>query len=228
MSKSVSKTILIIDDSEDAILLATRILESDGVKIIPATTVADGIARIRKDAPHLVLTDLDMPVENGFDFLKKRKTDETLARVPVIVLSGLNDPQSVARAISLGAADYLLKPFRPGLLLQKTRKALRAVSFLSFSFAPDERPSLRCSVPADIVAADETGVRLSSPLRLSPDEEVWLASGFLDNLGCGKLIKRTGHEPAKVGEKGTYLSEVQFVGLNETAAKRIRAGIKGM
>jgi PleD family two-component response regulator len=129
MVNTGGKTVLMIDDSPEALLLAKKIIESEGITFFEASNVADGIRSIEENSPHLVLTDLKMPEQDGFEFLRLRRTRADLSAIPVLVLSGMNDHDSVHKAISLGALDYIIKPFRAGLLIQKVRKALQSASF---------------------------------------------------------------------------------------------------
>src|SRR5271154_2065315 len=119
------KKILLIDDAPDARVFARRILAGDGADVEEASTIDEGLAIVARSAPHLIITDLMLPEKTGFDLLAERANNPTLAAIPTLVLSSSNDPKSVVRAISSGAVDYVLKPLKANLLLQKARKHLR-------------------------------------------------------------------------------------------------------
>lgn len=95
------------------------------------TTAEDGeraLAVLRDAAPtvDVVLLDLLMPVLDGFATLERIKADPALAHLPVIVVSAVDELDSVVRCIETGAADHLVKPFRPALLRARLDASLAA------------------------------------------------------------------------------------------------------
>lgn len=112
MASLKGKDILIIDDAPEARLLARKILEVDGAQVSEAGGVDTGIELARKNVPHLIIVDLEMPVRSGFEFLTLRAADPLFQAIPTLVLSGKKDRASIQRAIAFGANDYILKPFR--------------------------------------------------------------------------------------------------------------------
>ncbi|NJN15787.1 MAG: alpha/beta fold hydrolase [Oscillochloris sp.] len=113
---SESGHLLLVDDNELNREMLVRRLERLGY---PVTTAGDGrqaLDRLRSASFDLVLLDLMMPVMDGYAVLQEMRSDTELRRIPVIVLSALDDMASVVRAVELGADDYLPKPFDPVLL----------------------------------------------------------------------------------------------------------------
>src|SRR5215468_7423747 len=109
--------ILVVDDNDDNRYTFTRYLERSGYRDI--TTANDGeeaIARLKADAFDLVLLDVMMPKVDGYQVLSWLKDQPRLRDLPVIMISAVNEMDSVVRCIELGAIDYLLKPFNPVLL----------------------------------------------------------------------------------------------------------------
>ena len=72
----------------------------------------------------VVLLDVMMPEMDGYETLAAIKSDETLRHLPVIMISGVDELDSVARCIEMGAADYLPKPFNPVILAARVRASL--------------------------------------------------------------------------------------------------------
>ena len=109
--------LLIVDDVEDnRVALAMR-LELAGYANV--THAADGraaLALLREQSFDLVLLDIMMPEMDGYQVLEEMKADTELRDVPVIMISAVEELDSVVRCIELGAADYLTKPFNPTLL----------------------------------------------------------------------------------------------------------------
>jgi adenylate cyclase len=110
-------TLLVVDDNEDNRYALTRRLAREGYANV-ATAVDGGQALelVRSKPFDLVLLDIMMPNVNGYEVLEKMKADGKLRHVPVIMISAVDEIDSVIRCIELGAEDYLPKPFNPMLL----------------------------------------------------------------------------------------------------------------
>jgi CheY-like chemotaxis protein len=222
MSSLTSKTILVIDDEVEVRLLAKRILEGDGADVIEASTVDQAIEIARASIPHLILTDLEMDEKNGFDLMEECRKDKVLQGIPIMVFSGNKDRSSVERAMSLGICDYILKPFRATILLQKVRKALKVNSFLSRKLEGDQTAS-KCSVTADILHINEVGFQIQTSVKLPPSEQIQIASEILSGPEMENLILMTLDQSGRFTENKRYLSEVNFVAVSEKLVKKIRA-----
>jgi adenylate cyclase len=109
--------LLVVDDNEDNRYALTRRLVREGYGNV-ATAVDGGQALelLRSKAFDLVLLDIMMPNVNGYEVLEKMKADDKLRHIPVIMISAVDEIDSVVRCIELGAEDYLPKPFNPTLL----------------------------------------------------------------------------------------------------------------
>jgi phosphoserine phosphatase RsbU/P len=117
--------ILVVDDVEDNRHLLTRRLKRAGYSDI--TAAADGeeaLALIESEAFDLVLLDIMMPRCDGYQVLERLRNAARLHELPVIVISALNEMDSVVRCIELGAIDYLPKPFNPTLLRARVSASL--------------------------------------------------------------------------------------------------------
>ena len=130
-------TILIVDDEEPN----REILEDQigllGHKTLTAENGLSALAQVEKHAPDLVLLDIMMPEMNGHQVLERMKSDSKTQDIPVIVVSALNDINSVVPCIQRGADDYLVKPFKSEIL-----KA-RVTSSLEKKWLRDEESALR-------------------------------------------------------------------------------------
>jgi adenylate cyclase len=108
--------ILIVDDEPFNVDYLEQELEEMNYKIITAGNGREALDQVRSEKPDLILLDIMMPVMDGFAVLGELKADPLLRSVPVIVISAVNDLESVVKGINLGAEDYLPKPFEPTLL----------------------------------------------------------------------------------------------------------------
>lgn len=108
-------TILVVDDdSTNRILLAAN-LEEQGYTVEQAEDGLQALERLRTRSFDVVLLDLLMPKMDGFQVLQQMKADRTLRNIPVIVISAVDEMESVVRSIEMGAADHLPKLFEPAL-----------------------------------------------------------------------------------------------------------------
>ncbi|HIK56571.1 MAG TPA: response regulator [Synechococcales cyanobacterium M55_K2018_004] len=108
--------LLVVDDNEMNRDLLSRRLQRQGHTIVMAEHGKAALEKLRSHAFDLVLLDIMMPEMNGYQVLEILKADPDLRHIPVIMISALDDIDSVVRCIELGAEDYLFKPFNPTLL----------------------------------------------------------------------------------------------------------------
>jgi CheY-like chemotaxis protein len=103
--------ILVVDDEPDIRLLARVILERAGHAISEAGSGEEAIEALRSDAPDLMVLDIRMQGMDGWEVLEEVRSDETLRRVPIVMLSAHTTPSSADRALALGAKAFVTKPF---------------------------------------------------------------------------------------------------------------------
>jgi adenylate cyclase len=118
-------TLLVVDDNEDNRYALTRRLAREGYANI--ATAVDGeqaLELVRSKPFDLVLLDIMMPKVNGYEVLAQMKADENLRHIPVIMISAVDELDSVVRCIENGAEDYLPKPFNPTLLRARVGASL--------------------------------------------------------------------------------------------------------
>jgi adenylate cyclase len=108
--------VLVVDDNEMNRDLLSRRLTRQGHTITVAEDGKQALEKMRSQRFDLVLLDIMMPEMNGYQVLEYLKADPDLRHIPVIMISALDDIESVVRCIELGAEDYLFKPFNPTLL----------------------------------------------------------------------------------------------------------------
>jgi len=168
--------ILVVDDNDDNRYTLTLYLELEGyTNIETAQDGEEAIARLKAERFDLVLLDLQMPKVDGYQVLAWLKSEAPLRDLPVIMISALNEMNSVVRCIELGAVDYLLKPFNPVLLkarlgatLEKKRlrdqvdahlarleEELEAARRLQMAMVPQSFPMPSTDFPVDLYASME-------------------------------------------------------------------------
>jgi adenylate cyclase len=111
-----SSRILVVDDNASNRDVLERRLVRDGHQIVTAATGTSALELAGKETFDLILLDLIMPEMSGFEVLRRLKAAEHTSHIPVIVISALDELDSVVHCIEAGAEDYLTKPFNPILL----------------------------------------------------------------------------------------------------------------
>jgi DNA-binding response OmpR family regulator len=129
--------VLVVDDNDLNRDLLSRRLKRQGHAVAVAINGGRALEMLRAERFDLVLLDVLMPETNGYQVLRQLKADAALRDIPVIIISALDEIDSVVRCIELGAEDYLPKPFNPVLLrarigacLEKKRLRDQEVAYL--------------------------------------------------------------------------------------------------
>ena len=109
--------ILVVDDEEFNQKILIKLLDRYGYRTIEvAGTGKEALSRLHAESFDAVLLDITMPDTDGYEVLKLIQQDDNLREIPVIMITGIEDKESVIRCIELGAADYLQKPIDPVIL----------------------------------------------------------------------------------------------------------------
>jgi CheY-like chemotaxis protein len=117
--------VLVVDDDRMIRMLVKLLLEKEGYDVIEGENGRHAVELARHERPDLLVLDLMMPQMDGFQALDRLRRDLSLATLPVIVLTAESGPDTERRVLELGADDYLIKPFEPGVLLSRVRAVFR-------------------------------------------------------------------------------------------------------
>ena len=111
-SHSSPKTrVLVIEDEKDIRNIIVTYLKFSNYEVIEAEDGIDGLDKARLLLPDLIISDISMPNMDGFTVLEELMEHQNTAQIPFIFLSALSDRNSIRKGMSLGADDYLSKPF---------------------------------------------------------------------------------------------------------------------
>jgi two-component system, chemotaxis family, sensor kinase CheA len=112
-----AQSVLLVDDSAFFRNMLAPVLKAAGYKVRVATNAQEGLVVLRSGAPFdAVLTDIEMPDMNGFEFAETIKADHRLGAIPIIALSSMVSPAAIERGRQAGFHDYVAKFDRPGLI----------------------------------------------------------------------------------------------------------------
>lgn len=121
--KLLEGNILIVDDQENNRDLLSRYIQEEGLTVATATNGLEAIEKVKNDNYDLILLDLIMPEMDGYQVLKWLYSSQW-RYIPVIMISALDELDSVVKCIEMGAEDYLPKPFNPTLLRARISASL--------------------------------------------------------------------------------------------------------
>src|SRR5580704_18381654 len=121
---TTSASILVVDDTADNRELLCRRIEQLGHVTAIAENGKLALDLMARQSFDLILLDIMMPEMTGFEVLERMKADDRLRRIPVIVISALNDVEAIVRCVQAGAEDYLFKPFNAILLKARVQACL--------------------------------------------------------------------------------------------------------
>lgn len=164
--------ILVIDDEEQIQKLLKITLQTNDFKVNSALTAREGLRVAKTYNPDLIMLDLGLPDESGYEVLKKLREWFTK---PIIILSVQSGEEDIVKALDNGANDYLVKPFRTGELLARLRSLLRTTAPISFS-KQEFTPELEIDVNSRLVKKNGDLVKLTAT-------EYDLLSTFIKNEG---------------------------------------------
>ena len=160
-----AERVLVVDDEPDIVALVVYHLAKAGYRVSTAASGTDALAMARQERPALIVLDLMLPGLSGFDVLEGLRADDATRHVAVLMLTARTEEPDRIRGLSLGADDYLTKPFSPQELVLRVGAILRRVS----AGAPPDADVLSVGP----IAIDRSAHRVSvdgAPVELTPTE----------------------------------------------------------
>jgi len=116
--------ILIVDDNKIIRTILSSTLHAHGYETTTAHNGLEGVSLARSEFPDLILMDLMMPVMDGCQAIKQIKSDPTLKKTPIIVITAADTKDSMVHAISAGANAYIKKPWRVNDLISQIKSLI--------------------------------------------------------------------------------------------------------
>jgi len=104
--------------------LTCRTLARGGYTVRVASNGSEGLHMARSERPSLVLSDINMPVMNGYQLCRTFKLDDDLWNIPIILLTVLSEPEDIIEAINCGADAYIIKPYAVDKLFDRIHSLL--------------------------------------------------------------------------------------------------------
>ncbi len=122
---TAGERVLVVDDEPDIVALVAYHLAKSGFRVATATSGSEAVDQARRERPALIVLDLMLPGMSGFDVLEALRDDEATRHIAVLMLTARREEPDRIRGLSLGADDYLTKPFSPAELVLRVKAILR-------------------------------------------------------------------------------------------------------
>lgn len=224
--------LLVVDDEPDIVALVAYHLAKSGYSVSTATSGPDGLALARRDKPSLIVLDLMLPGMSGLEVMQQLRSEPATSRIAVLMLTARREESERIEGLTLGADDYLTKPFSPqelvlrvGAILRRTKSADTGTSEVT-EVGPlkIDRTAHRVTVDGREVELTPTEFKLLTLLaerkgRVQPRnmllEIVWEAAPDIQTRTVDMHVQRL---RAKLGGAGDLIETVRGFGY------RLRSG----
>jgi len=234
---AVSDRILVVDDEPEIVALVVYHLARAGYRVSSASSGTDALELARRERPALIVLDLMLPGLSGYEVLEALHNDPATADIAVLMLTARREEADRVRGLTLGADDYLTKPFSPQELVLRVQAIIRRVSSrgaqesdtLAIGPLSIDRSAHRVSVDGAEVDLTPTEYRLLLTLaerrgrvqdRGHLLETVWEAAPDIQTRTVDMHIQRL---RSKLGVAGELIETVRGFGYRLTAPQALRA-----
>ena len=228
-----AERILVVDDEPDILALVTYHLAKSGYRVSTAATGPEALRAARDERPALIILDLMLPGISGFDVLEQLRGDSATSSIAVLMLTARRDEPDRIRGLSIGADDYLTKPFSPqelvlrvGAILRRTAAAATSPSdHLTIGPIRIDRGAHRVSIEGHEIELTPTEYKLLLTLaerrgrvqaRAHLLETVWEAAPDIQTRTVDMHVQRL---RAKLGAAGELIETVRGFGYRLRAAQ---------
>ena len=120
----MKKKILIIEDNEQNLYLASFLLEQSGYEVVSADDGMKGIEKTKAEKPDLILMDIQLPEMNGYEATKRIKNMPELHHIPIVAVTSYAMVKDREKALAIGCVGYIEKPFDPETFVSEIEKYL--------------------------------------------------------------------------------------------------------
>jgi two-component system phosphate regulon response regulator PhoB len=162
---ATGQKVLVVDDEPDIVALVAYHLMKSGYHVSMAATGPDALAAVQRERPELIVLDLMLPGASGLDVLQELRSKPETAAIAVLLLTARTEEADRIRGLSMGADDYLTKPFSPRELVLRVGAILRRTT--------SDRAEASDSITIGPIAIDRAEHRVTvdgAALELTPTE----------------------------------------------------------
>ena len=205
------RSVLIIDDDPVFALLAGETLQQGGFDARVASNTGEALASFERDRPDLVLLDVDLPGSNGFEICTRLRAMKSGGDVPIVMVTGHDDTESIAQAFEVGATDFIHKPVLWPTLPHRIGFMLRAQDNLrALKLSEQKNRALLLALPDPLFIVGRHGVLLDHITGDEGSKGISLVGKELEEVFPADVARaaRQAMNGIKAGELTTYEFEV--------------------
>jgi diguanylate cyclase (GGDEF)-like protein len=205
------RSVLIIDDDPVFALLASETLQQGGFDARVASNTVEALASFERERPDLVLLDVDLPGSNGFEICTRLRATKSGGDVPIVMVTGHDDTQSIAQAFEVGATDFIHKPVLWPTLPHRIGFMLRALDNMrALKLSEQKNRALLLALPDPLFIVGRDGVLLDHITGDEGSKGVSLVGKKLEEVFPADVARaaRQAMDGIKAGEPTTYEFEV--------------------
>jgi two-component system, OmpR family, phosphate regulon response regulator PhoB len=224
---AAAERILVVDDEPDILALVTYHLAKSGYRVSTAATGPEALRAARDERPALIVLDLMLPGMSGFEVLEQLRADSATSGIAVLMLTARREEPDRIRGLSIGADDYLTKPFSPQELVLRVGAILRRTAASAVTSSSDilsigpvriDRGAHRVSIDGRDIELTPTEYKLLLTLaerrgrvqaRAHLLETVWEAAPDIQTRTVDMHVQRL---RAKLGPAGELIETVRGFG----------------
>ena len=118
------KRVLVVDDEPNILRTLTFVLKKEGYDVSSATNGEEAMAEVRSSKPDLIFLDIMMPKKNGYEVCQEIKDDPNLSDIHIIMLTAKGQDADREKGLSVGAEEFMTKPFSPIQVIGRVRELL--------------------------------------------------------------------------------------------------------
>jgi len=122
MDDATKKTVLLVEDNEDNLVVYRTILDHVGYNVLEARDGEEGVSRARQEHPDLILMDISIPKIDGWEATRRLKADQATRDIPIIALTAHALEEDRERALAAGCDGYLAKPVEPRRVVEEVQR----------------------------------------------------------------------------------------------------------
>jgi CheY-like chemotaxis protein len=230
LEKTVPR-VLLVDDEPSSLSSAKAAFAGTGYQIITCRSAIEALSILNSQKIDCVITDIVMPVMDGYELVRAIRTTSPTPNVPILMLTRRRLREDVQAAVQAGANDYILKPIDEQVFLDKVEANIKKSSAKRYLFEHalhgDSIPA-ELKVAARIIAISEADITLGLPSAVNSSSSSELTTRLFNDIGivapvlqllyCQKVA-----EGARIMPELHYEARYSFMGIPEIDSRKIRA-----
>lgn len=218
--KETKKYILVVDDDLDILSFCDKILSNTGAVVLKATNTDDALSKVLEYAPHMILLDINLENEAGFNLLETLKDRKLLEHIKVYMISNEQSKESILLSKEYGVQGYIVKPLSNNILINTLKKLTKSDGLPKYRPQESYR-ECKVYIPAELIKFNEISFVVRSRVKFMTKEKIEITSNFFDEMKITRGHLKI-YQKSRDINPGIYDTVLQIIGLPETILQSIR------